>query len=140
MKSANTAGFSVMEALVAIAILAIALIPILMLQTQTSRDSIRETQVRAAITDQNNALSVLREINPMQQPTGQIAISATRAVIWRATPLSPITPTIAHAGAETSFDAALYRLNVEIRDAHGVRQANFVVDQMGWRARAAAQP
>ena len=61
MTRSRDAGFSVMEALVAVAILAIALIPILMLQTQTSRASIREAQARAAITDQQNALAMLRQ-------------------------------------------------------------------------------
>lgn len=139
MKSPRNAGFSVIEVLVAVAILAIALIPILMLQTQTSRASQREQQIRAAITDQQNALAVLREINPMQQPTGAFVLSSTRTMSWNATPLSAIAPTIPRAGAQTSFDAALYRLNVEIRDAHGARQASFVVEQLGWRAQSAPQ-
>lgn len=139
MKPTASSGFSVMETLVAIAILAVALIPILMLQTQTSRASFREAQTRAAITDQQNALAILRDINPMLRPTGQIAMSDVRTVSWRASPLSAVTPTLVRGGAETSFDAALYRLNVEIRDAHGARLASFAVDQMGWRTRNAPQ-
>jgi general secretion pathway protein I len=133
MKSGASAGFSVIETLVAVAILAIALIPILMLQSETSRASLRETQIRASITDQQNALALLADINPMQAPSGQIAMSPTRLVSWRALPLSPVTPAIVRADAQTSFEAALYRLQVEIRDTHGVRQGSFVVDQMGWR-------
>ncbi|MFT3727222.1 MAG: prepilin-type N-terminal cleavage/methylation domain-containing protein [Terricaulis sp.] len=139
MRRAHEAGFSVIETLVAVAILAIALIPILMIQTQTSRASLRETAARSAITDQQNALAALRDINPMQQPSGSIVLSDDRAITWRATPLSPVTQTLARAGAQTSFDAALYRLNVEVQDKHGTRLQSFLLDQMGWRARAAPQ-
>jgi len=139
MTREHSNGFSVIEALVAIAILAIALVPILALQAQATRDSTHESQIRSALTDQRNAMAILRTINPMQQPTGRIAISTTRFLSWSAAPLSRITPTVPRAGAETAFDTALYRLTVEIRNSHNARETSFVVDKLGWQAHAAPQ-
>ena len=137
MRRSGSSGFSVIEALVAVAILAIALVPLLSLQIQVQRNFQREREARLEIADQRNALALLRDMNMMQSPNGQIALSRERVLIWRATPISRETQTIARGA--NAFAVALYRVDVEVRGPRGRRLSGFRTEQLGWRATSATR-
>jgi Tfp pilus assembly protein PilV len=130
------AGFSVIEALVAVAVMAIALVPLLTLQSQVTRQYTRERAIRAEIEDQRNALAVLRDVNAMRVTTGEMAIGGGHTMAWRTEPLTREASTIPHG--DKSFDVALYRIDVDVRNGRGARLNRFSVDQLGWRDHATA--
>ena len=63
-------GFSVLEAMVAMAILAAGLLPILALQGQFVQTVTQIEHVEKSLTAQNNALNLMRTVDLTNVPTG----------------------------------------------------------------------
>lgn len=133
MKRAREHGFSVLEALFAVAILAIAIAPILAVQTQATREMGRLEKARVQASAEQNALALLKEINPMAEPEGAREIGGGQVLSWRATPLSYVRRSIGRDAPNGDFDVALYRFDATVRAADGARVTVFSVEQMGWR-------
>jgi Tfp pilus assembly protein PilV len=109
-------GFSVIEALVAVAIVELA------------RTLGRQQEALARLNAERNALSWLREINCVAAPQGTQTLGADQVLTWRAHPISPATRT--RSGA---FDLSLCRIDAQVsRDGNVLTE--FSVEQTGWRA------
>ncbi len=128
MKRWEQSGFSAMEALVAVAIVAVAMVPLASLQGQVSRDAARQQAEQARLASERSALVLLRAVNPMQEPSGIRELGGGLVLHWTARPISEAAPT--NAGG---FDVALYRIEAQIQDSGRRPLANFAVDQVGWR-------
>ena len=71
-------GFSVMETLVAVALLAIAILPLYAFQ-QTLADTAARLQTASALLDaQESALAVLQTIDPIAEPQGEMDLGEWR--------------------------------------------------------------
>ena len=147
MKQRRQAGFSVIEALVAIAVIAVALVPLVGLQIQVSRDHVRQRGVRAEIAAQRNALALLRDANIMETPQGERDLGDGQRMRWSATPLSRLTRTTDHGAGDGGFDVMLYKVVITIDPTgagvigDGVPNGTpfaFEVEQLGWRPVASA--
>jgi general secretion pathway protein I len=129
------AGFSVIEALVAVAIIAIALLPLAALQGQVSRAAAQQQTLQLRLAAERNALAVLKEVNPMREGEGVRDLGGGRTLRWTAVPISETAPN--RAGG---FEVALYRLEVQIADANGAAVSMLTLDQVGWRSASADDP
>ena len=138
MMRPRQAGFSVIEALVAVAVIAIALLPLVALQMQVSRDHVRQRVVRAEIAAQCNALALLRDANIMDAPRGERDLGDGQNMRWAATPLSRLTRTTDRGTGDGEFDVVLYRVEVTIDLGEGAPFV-FDVEQLGWRSAAASK-
>lgn len=132
-------GFSALEALIAVAIVAMALVPILALRAQAARDYQRQAEMRAAATAQSNALAILREINPMAEPSGVRTLGRDDRLVWRAVPISRPVRSVGFETPDGEFDVALYRIDAEVRGRDQAPRAHFTVDLVGWRPTNAAR-
>ena len=128
---ARESGFSAIEALAALAILAVAMLPLLSLQTQIARDAARQDRAHTLLVDEQNALALLRDLNPMATPTGTRTAGAS-AVQWRATLASDIRP----AATGAAFEVALYDVEILVEHADGA-SSRMQVEKLGWRPLAA---
>lgn len=126
-------GFSAIEALVALAIVAIALLPLLSLQSQVTRGFGRQREVREAAAAQHNSLALLRDLNVMETPTGELRLDQRATMRWNAHPISRLVTTTRQGTGEGDFIVALYRVDVSVTGA-GRPVYQFSVDQVGWRA------
>ncbi len=135
MTRRRQSGFSVLEALAALAIVAVAMIPLLSLQTQVSRDFIHQRALREQISAQRNALAMLRDLNVMREPAGLRQLGPDTAISWSAAPLSALTRSTRQGSGDGEFEVRLYRVQVTITLA-GAAPHTFAVDQIGWRALA----
>jgi general secretion pathway protein I len=133
MSARHQRGLSVLEALFAIAILAVAIAPILAVQAQATREFGRVAEARVQASAEMNALALLREINPMDEPEGARDLGGGQRLTWRATALSSERRSIGSEAPDGAFDVALYRYDATVRDANGRRIAAFSVEQLGWR-------
>jgi general secretion pathway protein I len=125
-------GFSLLEALVAIAIVALALAPILNLQAELARDAARQNTMALEATATQNALALLSTINPMTNREGQVRTGAMQ-VRWRASAQStPVRSTLQGAG-EGAFMVQQFQTEVVIYREDGARLTGFTVEQLGWR-------
>ncbi len=129
--SASQAGFSLLEALVAVALIAAAFLPLLALQGQLARTVIAVERAETNVKDMTSALSYLRVMNPMKTPEGSEKIGDA-TLSWTARPVSDERPALDQGGAPGRFMLQLYDIEAEIIYEDGRRTA-FTVRALGWR-------
>jgi prepilin-type N-terminal cleavage/methylation domain-containing protein len=128
-------GFSLIEALVALAIAAMCLLALLALQRQLTRAEHRYEQALTGVALQRDALALLRDINPTERPTGQLPLGQGRRLSWTAQPLTGTHSNTAYEGGQGDYDLRLYRLRVRLLAADGTELNSFDLDRVGWRRR-----
>lgn len=126
-------GFSLIEALVALTIAAMTLTAIFELQQQMVRSQRRAADVMTQVTAQENALALIRGLNPMMRPDGEIEAPGGDTIHWRSTPKSQIQRAAGFPSGDGSFDVQLFTVTVQIERPNGRSPAPMVVDRMGWR-------
>lgn len=123
-------GFSLLEAIVALTIMATCL---LALYAWLSTSTLALNRVRAnalALTDARAAMAVIQTINPMQEPRGKRSVPPLE-IRWKSHPLTDLKLGMSPAGGATQFDFRLYALEVEVlRDNQLIR--SFNVRKTGW--------
>ena len=85
------AGLSMIEVLVAVAVLGMALAPLVVVQGQIARTHQRYEESYARTTLQRNALAILQDMNPMQTPSGEIALDDENMLVWTSRPLTDVS-------------------------------------------------
>lgn len=121
-------GFSTLEVIAAVAIIGIALVPILSLQTQIARSQARLADVHADTTAVNNAMALLRDVNPIVSPQGERQIDDATTLTWTSAPASALQQSVNPPG----FEVQLYRVTGAIRRARA-ETTTIEVDLIGWR-------
>lgn len=130
--STASAGFSVLEAIIAIAILAVAFLPLLALQQQMGRNTIAFQRSEELMEVKRSALSYVRALNPMRDPSGDLNLGQVN-MHWNAVPISAVLPARDGAGNAGRFVVALYNVEVTLTFANQRTQV-FSVHSTGWRA------
>ena len=130
------AGFSVIEAIAAVALIAVAFLPLLALQGQLSRTALAVERAEATVVAKKNALARLRATNPMLEPRGVEDLGGA-LLAWRAVPVEPEKPALDAGGAPGRFSVALFNIEARLLFPDG-REETFVVQGVGWRATRSA--
>lgn len=128
----RVAGFSLLEAMIALAIAAISLAALMGLQYQLIEGQRRNEAAIAAADLRKNALVLLREVNPDELPEGEIAMSPDRSVRWTSTALTEPKLSAGFPNGDGRFTVTLYRLSVEVAGADGAALDSFEIERMGW--------
>ena len=126
-------GFSLIEALVALAIASVTLLAIFELQLQMARGQQRAARAIAQSAQQENALALTRNLNPMDQPQGRIELPGGDTVVWSAEPRSERRVNAGFPQGDGAFEVQLYRVTVGVERAQGRPPAPLVFDRLGWR-------
>lgn len=128
----SKAGFSLLEALVALTIAAVSLAALMGMQHQLV-DAQRRADAAIARADlKKNALVLIREVNPDELPEGEVVLPPNRTVRWIATALTEPKLSAGFPNGDGRFMVTLYRLSVEIVDDQGTVIEAFEVERMGW--------
>lgn len=129
-RRAAQGGFTLLEAIVAMVIMATALLALYSwLSTSTMALNRAQAQARA-IEDARTALALVGDVNPMLEPDGE-RVAEPLAVRWRSRPLTGRRPGLSRIGLPTQFDFILYEMDVEVlRDGRLVRR--FDLRRAGW--------
>ena len=129
---AQQQGFSLLEAIVALTIMATCL---LALYAWLSTSTFAITRVRAsafALQDARTAMAVIETVNPMAEPDGNRKLPPLE-IRWKARPVTDLRMGMSRSGTATQFDFRLFDLDVEVvRDNAVVR--DFSVRKTGWIA------
>lgn len=125
-------GFSVLEAMVAIAILATGLLPLLALQGRFVETVEQLEHAEQSLSAQANALSLIQTINMTETPRGEIAFT-NYTVRYEAKAIRQSQPARGNAASPGRFELTLYDVDYEIIYVSG-RKESFKVRQFGWRA------
>jgi Tfp pilus assembly protein PilV len=132
-RPARKNGFSALEALAALLILAVALGPIFSLRAQSAQAISRQQETLRNINADRNMLALISRINVMAEPNGERQVDGYAQISWRATPISDERETLAYRGERGSFIIALYRVEVTIQSPGRIDPHTLVLDQVGWR-------
>lgn len=127
-------GFSLVEALVALAVAALALTAIFALQQQLANGQRRHERALELVTLQRNVLALTDELNPTLEPAGELPLAGGRRVRWRSAPLTPPRTQIGLPSGEGRFEVRLYRVEAQILDRAGRYLGRVEFDRLGWRA------
>lgn len=126
-------GFSLLEALVALAIGALVLSAILGLQHVFVDAQMRHDATISAANLQRDVLALIKDINPGDTPEGEIALPPDRTVRWTSEAVSDAKLTAGFPTGDGNYTATLYRLTVSVQDASGRDLIPaFTVERVGW--------
>lgn len=126
-------GFSLIEALVALAIAAMALAAVFSLQRQLAEGEQRHTRALQLVALQKNALALTRDLNPTAEPAGVFQLAGGQTVRWTSQPLTPPRTNTGLPTGEGAFEVRLYRVHVDIIERTGKRLGGLDFDRVGWR-------
>lgn len=124
-------GFTLLEAIVALAILAAGAMALFSALNGALRAQARvEANLRMA-TATENALALLEGVNPMQEPRGERQAGGHR-VRWGAAVVAGPTDALTDYFQPGLYQVALYDLEVEIWSEEGLER-RFVLRRAGWQ-------
>lgn len=130
-------GLSMLEVLVAVAVIGAALTPLVAIQGQISQTHVRYQAAYANATLQRNALDLLQDMNPMKTPQGDIDLDGANHMRWTATPITRVDRSTDYPVGDGRYDMALYTVAVEIYDAKAAAttpaKVRFSTERIGWQ-------
>jgi prepilin-type N-terminal cleavage/methylation domain-containing protein len=133
-------GFSLIEALVALAIGAMVLGAILGLQHELVDAQRRHDATLKSSNLQRDVLALIRDVNPAERPEGEIALPPDRTIRWTSEAVSDAKLTAGFPRADGNYTATLYALTVNVQDAGGRDViAPFTVERVGWISAATVE-
>jgi len=135
----SVAGFGLLEAIVALAILAGtgAALFAWISQNLQAASRIEAEQERVAL--QLAAQGLVASVNPFTEPEGTRRLGST-SVSWRAKLVAPLRASVpTQAMEQTRWRVGLYELSVTAKDENTASSTEFVLMQAGLEALGAAQ-
>ncbi len=131
MRSSRASGFSLLEAIVALAILAAAGMALFAAMSQSVRMVERAEAARERESAQRNALAWLQTINPAQEPDGQVQLGDV-LLRWHAEPLEAPRDAMTGYLQAGLFQVGLYRVRMALeRDQRPL--AELEVRRVGYK-------
>lgn len=127
------AGFSLVEALVALMVASMALLAVYELQQQLAMGQRRYEAALATAATQRNALALTQDLNPTATPSGVIPMTGGRTLRWTSAPLTPPRANLGYRAGAGQFTVRLYRVDVNVLGADRRRLAALSFERIGWR-------
>lgn len=127
----NARGFSLLEAVVALAILAAAGLAAFAALTQSVQMVGRAERAREADLSLRNAVAWIELVNPMEQPKGQQAMGEFE-LRWTSRPLEPVRDATTAALTQGLHEVGLYRMQLELW-RNGALEREAVLQRIGHR-------
>lgn len=131
-------GFSLIEALIALAIAAMMLTALFQLQIQMARGQARAAAVLEQVSAQENALALMRDLNPMQEPAGEIVLPQGDTIRWTSAPRGRPQTNVGFPAGNGAFEVQLFTVTVEIMRPDRSPVSPLTFDRLGWKRRAVA--
>lgn len=132
-------GFSLIEALVALALLGGALSALYALQSANSRALARAIEAEARRHELRNAFELVRAINPGEVPRGEMSLGETE-VRWNARLIAADSPAGRTIPGRAIWQVGLYEVRVELLRPGDTAPETLTLRQAGWTRRQAETP
>ena len=132
-------GFTIIEALVALALVAVTIIPLYEWVGRSLGMAARTADVTRQAEAELSALGVLSRVNPMADPEGSLDIGSGHRVRWQAVPKTDAVDNVAYPRGVGIYQVALYQVKAEVLRGNVV-WFDFTIDQLGYRRVRNPQP
>lgn len=113
-RSSAESGFTIVELLAALAILAFGIHALINLKLALHERQSRQLDQLKAISLESNALALLRRVNPVSEPTGTRAIGRSATLTWKAQPMGRTARQLSWTGRETPERLTIYSVDYNI--------------------------
>jgi len=125
------AGFTLLEAVVAIALVAAAALPLYAFFSRSLDGLYRAAQANRESETSLSAIAFLSGLNPTERPTGESPLGPLR-IRWNSRELVPATDALAYPRGLGIYQVALYEVTGEILDGTRVR-TRVAIRLIGYR-------
>jgi type II secretory pathway pseudopilin PulG len=125
-------GFTLLEALVAIAVMAGVLVPLYALISGVSLSALRVDQANRRAEVETDALNIMSTVNPMEKPVGSLDLGPY-AVQWQTTELVKPIDGSAYPTGISAFRIGLYQASVSVVRPDGAVLVNFPLRMIGYK-------
>ena len=125
-------GFSMIEALVALAVLGACLVPMATFVSQSALRLNLAGEANARALAQQDILSFLETVNPTVDPTGHIELGQ-HVVSWTSLPILPPNVKIRPGAGLTQYSTGLYRVAVTVSTPSADPWFTFEARKVGYR-------
>lgn len=123
-------GFSLLEAIVAMTIMATSLLALYAWLSTSTLALNRSRDNSLALQDARSAVALVETINPMAEPSGHRSLPPLD-IRWKTRPATEMRHGMSRSGTATQFDLRLYDMEVEVfRGQKLVRE--FSLRRTGW--------
>lgn len=133
----HTRGFTLLEAIVALVIIGVTLIPVMAFLTNASRQLAVAADVTQRAFVQQTLLAYCETINPLSTPAGEVELTPTLHLRWTTEELVAPTKKAMPGSRAGDTRVGFYRINmVVIRDdqewfSYSVRKVGFQFNPLG---------
>lgn len=129
----SKAGFTLMEALVALAIAATTLAAVMGIQQELINAQRQNDRILKTSNMERDALALVKDINPASTPEGEIELPPNLMVRWTSEPVSDDKLTAGFPRGDGNYTATLYSVTVTVQDGAGKDMIPaFTVERVGW--------
>lgn len=139
MARRSTAGFTLLEAIVALTVMAVALIPLVTFIAQSADQLTRagEANERSLVTQ--SVLALMDPVNPMAEPEGTLPLDDEIQVSWRAEAIAPPAEGAMVGTQLNGYRIGFYGVNVTVtRDSQA--WFDFTMRKVGYQNLRASSP
>lgn len=137
-RHARQAGFTLLEAIIAMVIMATTLMALYAWLASSTLGAARAAERATSLSDARTAVAYLERVNPMTDPDGSVKIGGF-ALTWHAEAVTERRTGRAATGEPSPYDYQLYDMQVELaRD--GAVTRNFSMRRAGWVATRVIDP
>jgi general secretion pathway protein I len=128
----SQAGFTLLEAIVAIVVMLAAVVPLYVLVSSISRSAFRVDEANRRAEFETDALNIMSTVNPLDKPAGTIDLGPY-AVRWLAqTLIEPIDGSSYPTGM-SAFRIGLYNAKVDVVTPDGRILVSFPLRMIGYK-------
>lgn len=125
-------GFTLLEAIVAVAIVGIALIPIITFISQMVGALSRSGDANAMNLAEQSIIELLEPLNPLERPTGDDQIGDL-AIHWESDVLVPPNKAMRVGTGLSGFSVGFYNVNISVDRASRGRWFTFAMRKVGYQ-------
>jgi general secretion pathway protein I len=127
-----TAGFTLLEAIVALTVMAIALIPLVTFIAQSADQLTRAGDANEQSLVTQSVLALMDPVNPMAEPEGTLPLDEEIEVTWRAEVIAPAAEGTLVGTQLTGFRIGFYGVNVAVTRS-GQPWFDFAMRKVGYQ-------
>ncbi len=132
------AGFTILEAMISLAIAGFCLTAIFGLQHALVDGQKHHERALEQVVVRRNALAMIRDLNIDVTPQGDVDLPPNFSLHWTATALGDRVLSANFPAGDGTYYVTLYRLAVEVDDPSGAAVDSFNVERWGWTSQAQA--